>query len=264
MTKLFSLIASLVLFAFACGGVDDSLQENSDDIGQTKEAISTGTGYGFTNAATQLRCAFPGSSGQSCYANKVAAKSATYCFQGFSASDKSLISGGIEFVDSVTNWTLNPSVGGAFPCDISIFNGGTGQSTGNCSGSLCIEGLVKFMPGGTISTLTSPAGAAHVNGNWQSFTAASVLVDANLIPLIETGPGFHTALMTHIGGHIATKFIGLGGQTANLNSVTRRQTYTQGFNQGTNGLSTGEVCKANNSVLGNANQINETVQCGSD
>ena len=267
MSTFNKLILGLVaLFAFACGSVDDQAQDDQsgDEIGQSEEAISTGTGYGFTNATTQLRCQFPGPLGQVCRANKVAAKSATYCFQGFTQADRDLIAGGIEVVDSATNWTINPSVGGAFPCDIAIQNGGTNQSTGTCSGSMCIESLVKFIPGGTLGTLTSPAGTGHVNGSRTSFTAASVVVDANLIPLVETGPGFHSALMTQIGGHIAAKFIGLGGQTANLSSVTRRQTYTNGFTGGLNGLSSGEVCKANNTTAGNLNQIVEPVTCGSD
>lgn len=250
---------ALVSLAYGCGAAQDGDDTaDSTELGQDQEAIKVGTGgYGFTNAATQLRCATPGLQGQVCWANGAQLSSFSYCFApGFTAQEQDFLSQGIEQVDSQVNQDFFPT--SSFPCTISIQRGAV--AGGN---QPFVQNYVKVMPGGDIGTLTSPAGATHVNGSWTRFSSISVVVDG--AKLQANIPTLITQNMFAFGGHIAAKQLGLGTQTDTANNgtsyATRRAVMTPADFFVNAGLAPGEICRANSIVLGNLNQITTNINC---
>lgn len=265
--KLFALVA---LFAFACGGQPDYIESQDDntdsvadgsdaEIGQTEEAISIGNGgYGFTNATAQLRCAQPGVSGQNCFASAVASKSVGYCFQGFSNTEKARLDQGIQLLNTQTNW--NFVMLASAPCPI-VFSRSSSQA-GSTSGN--IENFLHVAPTGTLTTLTSPAGASHVEGTWRSFTSLSAVIDVDKLAIVAS-PFVQTAILQQMAMHTGALFMGLGVQqesgSPGIVSPTRR---LLNFNSNgiPNTLTPGEKCRGNNETQGTANQISALFGCG--
>jgi hypothetical protein len=260
-------IAALILAACGAGyenqddnGID--LEGDEVELGSVEQAVNIGTGGdGFANTSGQLRCAQPGGTGQACFIPAAANKTTvSYCFAGFSAAENApqgivdFISQGIEQVDGqLGTWKLFPT---QFPCDITIQKGALSGSTP------IITNFVKMTPGGTLTALTSPAGIAHVNGSWTSFTKLSVVVDSD--KMVAQGlPGSQNWF--YFGGAIAARYVGLGIQTdqsVGQNYATRKALITVGgpfmFNAG---VSPGEVCRADNTTNLNPGTVNAVVGC---
>lgn len=250
------ILSLFALLAFACGSVNDGIIDDEVELGQTEQAVSIGNGgYGFTNATSQLRCAQPGVSGQVCFANAGTKKSnVTYCFSGFPQVDIDKLKGGFQVIDNAVNWSFTLS--STFPCDISIQNGTVSGSNTR------IEQFMKAIPTGTLTSLTSPAGAAHVNGSWTSFTKLSVVVDKAKLDGFA-GQAYQNNWL-QVGGAIPARFIGLGSQS-NTSSAAKISMTRRAMNGTLLGaLSPGEICRANNTTAGNTSQINAVVQCAVD
>ena len=260
MNKLFAL---LLLGLFACGSFADD-DSGEVDLGQTEEAINVGNGgYGFTNAASQLRCAQPGLSGQVCFASAVKVN-ATYCFTGstaFTNTEKTLIDQGMQLVNSQSggNWHFAMS---SFPCDI-VFQRSTDQSG---STSANIENFMTATPGGTKTALTSPAGTSHINGSWTSFNALSVVIKNNKLSIVSSGAPYN-AIIKHMGAHAGLLYGGLGTQqdssSTGLGSPSRRVLdFTGTVGVPPTVLTPGETCRLQFQGVGTPNQISAIFGCG--
>lgn len=270
------LILALVAFlAVACGtaqqdrGIingnsqEEQLQEDIENaavFGQTQEAINIGNGgYGFTNAASQLRCAQPGLSGQVCFSS-AAKKTATYCFTGSPAmtnTDKAVVDQVLQGLNVQTNFHFNMS---SFPCDI-VFQQSADQS-GKTTAN--VENFMTASPSGTVQSLTSPAGTGHVNGSWKSFNGLSVVLKLTKLSIVAAPPRAQE-ILRHMAGHAGALYMGNGTQESStsqgINSPTRRVVDLDGT-IGTPGvLTAGEVCRANNLAVGTPTQITQTASC---
>lgn len=253
----------LALFALiglaACGGAPE---DDSADLGQTEEAINIGNGgYGLANTTAHLACAEPGLAGQNCFIPSLLTVDVGYCFDsGFTATEKQQISNGVENVDSGTAWNFIPTTQ---PCALTFLGNAALPGAGSV-----IEDYMAFAPSGTLTSLTSPPGASHVNGTWTSFTKAIVTVDNAQVNAI-TDPTVRPFTRGQIGGHAALLMIGQGttagdgpvingfpGQSYSRHTVNRvdaNQPFT---------LSPGEVCRVNGYGGGPLNQVSNTFACG--
>lgn len=268
MNKLFAL---LLLGLFACGSFNDGIvddgtaDEDSEevDLGQTKEAIQVANGgYGFTNAASQLRCAQPGVSGQVCFASAVKVN-ATYCFTGSPAltnTDKAVIDQQMQLVTSQTggNWHLAM---GSFPCDI-VFQQSTDQSG---STSANIENFMTATPS-TLVSLTSPAGSGHINGTWTSFSKLTVTLKLVKLSIVAAPPQAQSVLK-HMAGHAAALYMALGTQQQaaadgpGIQSWTRRVVDLNNTIGIPFSLTPGEKCRAQFQGLGTPTTLVNTFSC---
>jgi hypothetical protein len=271
MNKFLGLALALIV---ACGGNateatnateypgianGNTLEENDAEFAQLGEAINIGNGgYGFANAASQLRCAQPGTSGQNCFASAVASKTVGYCFQGFSNTEKATLDQGIQRLNTQTNWHFVMFASVPCPIVFSRSNSQAGSTAGN------IENFLHVSPTGTLTTLSSPGGVAHVEGTWRSFTSVSAIIDVDKLAIVAS-PFVQTSILQQMAMHTGALFMGLGVQqesgSPGIVSPTRRL-----LNFGSNGIPTdltpGEKCRANNESQGTANQISALFGCG--
>lgn len=262
--NLRNILCSLLILGCGAGADDADVDTNEPlvELGTAEQAVNIGTGGdGFANTTTQLRCSQPGSTGQQCFIPAAANKTTvSYCFGGFSAAENAplgavdFISQGIEQVDGqLGTWKFFPT---QFPCDIVIQKGALSGTTP------ILQNYVKITPTGTFTSLTSPAGVAHVNGTWTSFTKLTVVVDTDKM-VAQTLPGSQNWF--YFGGAIAARYVGLGVQTdtaVGQNYATRKVLITVGgpfiFNAG---VSPGEICRADNTTNLNPGFVAAVADC---
>lgn len=247
------------LLALACGAAEEQDTPDLDtagdeiELGTAEQALKVGTGSGFSSASSHLACTFPGGSGQDCRINVPNTLTIGYCFSGLSTTEKNELKVGINIVDAGSNWTFTET---SAPCPLFIQKGAVSGSTTR------IDHYVSFSPGGTITNLTSPAGAGHLNGTWKAFTSGSAVVDAD--KAFNQGAANRPDYMAHMGGRVAQLHLGQGSvdnDTAYAHSPTRRNMLSA-FTPIT-GLTSGDTCRLN--AINNAapaNQVSALTTCG--
>jgi hypothetical protein len=226
-----------VALAFGCGASQDAAELDGEDFGQEEQAIIIGTnGHGFSTADSHLACAQPGVSGQDCRIPQLPPSlQISYCFTGFTAADKADLKNAIVSLDSQVSSSYQFVEVTGSVCTLSFLAGVTGAA-----GTTNIESFVKFTPTGTVTTLSSPSGAGHVNGTWKSFTLGNVGVDTAKLTATYSATDRSWALF-HIAMSAGSLMLGEGRSTA-ASSPTRRAMAPVAtlFS-----LTPGEVCRIN-------------------